>query len=38
MTLEEWQRKLATPDSFAARIAKQPRLFIIGDENALGGA
>ena len=38
MTLEEWQRKLATPDSFAARIAKQPRLFIIGDDNALGGA
>ena len=36
MTLEEWQRKLATPDSFAARIAKQPRLFIIGDDNALG--
>ncbi len=36
MTIEEWQRKLASADSFAARIAAQPRLFILGDENALG--
>jgi len=36
MTIEEWQRKRALADSFAARIAAQPRLFILGDDNALG--
>lgn len=36
MTLEEWRRKRGSADSFAARIAAQPRLFVLGDDNALG--
>jgi len=36
MTREEWRRKRASADSFVARIAAQPRLFILGDDNALG--
>lgn len=35
MTRAEWQGKRAVSDSFAARIASQPKLFIIGDENDL---
>ena len=36
MTAAEWQRKRAGRDSFAKRIAEQPKLFVFGDENALG--
>ncbi len=36
MSTEEWRRKLASADSFAARIAAQSRLFILGNDNALG--
>jgi predicted nucleotidyltransferase len=35
MTRAEWRRKRAAPDSFAARIAAQPRLFVIGSDDAL---
>ena len=33
MTLAEWRRKRAVKDSFAARIASQPRLFVAGSED-----
>lgn len=36
MTRAEWQQKRARRDSFAARIAVQPKLFVIGNEDALG--
>jgi predicted nucleotidyltransferase len=36
MTPGEWRRKRSAPDSFAKRIAAQPKLFVIGDEHALG--
>lgn len=36
MTAAEWQRKRGGRDSFAKRIAEQPKLFVIGDENVLG--
>lgn len=36
MTAAEWQRKRGGRDSFAKRIAEQPKLFVVGDENALG--
>lgn len=36
MTAAEWQRKRTGRDSFARRIAEQPKLFVVGDENALG--
>ena len=36
MTAAEWQRKRAGRDSFAKRIADQPRLFVVGDDHALG--
>lgn len=35
MTCSEWQRKRDEPDSFAARITSQPKLFVIGDEDGL---
>jgi predicted nucleotidyltransferase len=35
MTTEEWQTKRAEGDSFAARIAAQPRLFVIGSDDEL---
>lgn len=35
MTRAEWKRKRAAKDSFARRIAGQPKLFVIGDEDAL---
>ncbi len=35
MTKREWKRKRAAADSFAKRIAGQPKLFVIGDEDAL---
>jgi len=36
MTPAEWKKKRAQADSFAARIAKLPRLFLIGSEDELG--
>jgi predicted nucleotidyltransferase len=36
MTPAEWHRKRKAADSFAKRIATQPKLFVIGDEHALG--
>lgn len=36
MTPREWSKKQRGSDSFAKRIAAQPKLFIIGDESALG--
>jgi predicted nucleotidyltransferase len=35
MTPTEWKEKRAEPDSFAARIAAQPRLFVLGDADAI---
>jgi predicted nucleotidyltransferase len=35
LTREEWRRKRAERDSFVRRIAAQPRLFVIGSEDAL---
>lgn len=36
MAPDEWRRKRAEADSFAARIAAQPRVFVIGTEDDLG--
>lgn len=36
MTPDEWHRKRAQGDSFAARIAAQPKLFVIGSDDDLG--
>jgi predicted nucleotidyltransferase len=36
MTRAEWRRKRAEADSFAARISKQPRLFVLGSDDELG--
>ena len=36
MTPDEWRRKRAQDDSFAARIAAQPKLFVIGSDDDLG--
>lgn len=36
MNREEWRRKCGEPESFAARIASQPRLFVIGSADDLG--
>jgi predicted nucleotidyltransferase len=35
MSRAEWQRKRAEGDSFAARIAAQPRLFVLGSDDEL---
>lgn len=35
MREEEWQRKHAEKGSFAARVAAGPKVFVIGDEDAL---
>lgn len=35
LTRAEWERKLARRDSFAARVASQPRLFVIGSADVL---
>ena len=35
MTGPEWRRKRTEPDSFAARIATQPMMFVVGDEDDL---
>lgn len=36
MTRAEWRRKRAEADSFAARVAAQPRIFVIGSDDELG--
>ena len=36
MTLADWRVQRATPDSFAARVAALPRLFVVGSEHELG--
>lgn len=36
MSRPEWRRKRAESDSFAARVAAQPKLFVIGGEDDLG--
>lgn len=33
VTLAEWRRKRGQQDSFIARIAKRPRLFLVGTDN-----
>lgn len=35
MTAAEWREKRATPGTFAARIAKRPRIWLIGSDDAL---
>lgn len=35
MSRTQWRRKRTEVDSFAARIAKQPRLFVLGSDEAL---
>ncbi|MCP5109884.1 MAG: nucleotidyltransferase domain-containing protein [bacterium] len=35
MTLNEWRRKRAQPDSFAARLHDRPRLLVLGSEDDL---
>jgi predicted nucleotidyltransferase len=35
MTRAEWRRKRGAGDSFTKRVATQPKLFVIGDEDAL---
>jgi predicted nucleotidyltransferase len=35
MTRAEWRRKRAQADSFAARIAAQPKLFVLGSDDEL---
>ena len=36
MTPDEWRRKCAQRGSFAARVAAQPRIFVIGSDDDLG--
>ena len=36
MTLGQWRAKRARADSFAARVAAQPRIFLIGSDDDLG--
>jgi Polymerase beta, Nucleotidyltransferase len=36
MSRAQWKQKRARRDSFAARVAEQPKLFVIGSEDALG--
>ena len=36
MTVAQWRAKRARADSFAARVAKQPRIFVIGSDDDLG--
>jgi predicted nucleotidyltransferase len=36
MTPQEWRRKRAERDSFAARVAAQPKIFVVGSEDELG--
>ncbi len=36
MTLAQWHTKRSQADSFAARVAAGPRIFVIGSEDDLG--
>jgi hypothetical protein len=36
MTVAQWRAKRAKGDSFAARVAGQPRVSVIGSDNDLG--
>lgn len=36
MTRAEWRRKRKQTDSFTARVAAQPRLFVLGSDDDLG--
>jgi predicted nucleotidyltransferase len=36
MSRAEWKQKISRRNSFAARVATEPKLFVIGDESALG--
>ena len=36
MTVAQWRAKRAKGDSFAARVAGQPRVFVIGSDDDLG--
>lgn len=36
LTPEEWRQRVAEKDSFVRRIASQPRLFVIGSDDAAG--
>ncbi len=36
MTLAQWRAKRARAGSFAARVASQPRIFVIGSEDGIG--
>ena len=36
MTPAEWKKRRHVPDSFVARVASQPRLFVVGGEHDLG--
>ncbi len=38
MTPDEWRRKSAQPDSFAARLRDRPLVFVIGSEDDLRAA
>jgi predicted nucleotidyltransferase len=38
MTTREWHRKSADEGAFAGKIARQPRLFIIGEADEFAGA
>lgn len=38
MSLREWKRKSSDHSSFAGKISRQPRLFVLGDDNALASA
>ena len=35
-TVDQWRAESNEKDSFAARIARQPRLFVIGSADDLG--
>lgn len=35
MNPKEWRAKVSAADSFAKRVAAQPKIFVIGDEDAL---
>jgi hypothetical protein len=35
MTYRAWRARRAQPDSFVARIARRPRLFVLGSDDDL---
>lgn len=36
MSLRDWKRKRAKDGSFVAKIARQPKIFVLGNDNDLG--